>query len=283
MTEKSPKFVISAAEARSTAAVDDFLRSLIGSAGKSLARPPISNFPVAAAGLGSSTGRVFLGVNVEFPGVPLHHSIHAEQFLIANLALHGEPSLSSLAVSAAPCGHCRQFLQELRRASDLRISISGDSDEPLRSLLPRRFGPSDLLPGGAAFLLEPRRNLLALHVNSDASSDLSAAALAAADASHAPYSGCPSGVAVADRAGRVFAGSYMESAAYNPSLGPVQAAVVAFIVGGGGGFEEITAAVLVEVEGAAVAQEETARMLLRAISPSCEFTAIRCVKKKNED
>ena len=75
----------------------------------------------------------------------------------------------------------------------------------------------------------------------------------------------------------------MESAAYNPSLGLVQAAVVAFIVGGDGGFEEITVAVLVEVEGATVAQEETARMLLRVISPNCDFTAIRCVKKKNEE
>jgi hypothetical protein len=39
--------------------------------------------------------------------------VHGEQFLIANLLLHKERSLQSLAISAAPCGHCRQFYSEL--------------------------------------------------------------------------------------------------------------------------------------------------------------------------
>ncbi|CAN6855743.1 unnamed protein product, partial [Brassica oleracea var. botrytis] len=51
--------------------------------------------------------RIFLGVNVEFPGLPLHHSIHAEQFLVTNLTLNDERHLRHFAVSAAPCGHCR--------------------------------------------------------------------------------------------------------------------------------------------------------------------------------
>lgn len=32
---------------------------------------------------------------------------------MANLVQHNEPSLVSLAISAAPCGHCRQFYSEL--------------------------------------------------------------------------------------------------------------------------------------------------------------------------
>jgi cytidine deaminase len=39
--------------------------------------------------------------------------VHGEQFLMANLLLHKERSLHSLAISAAPCGHCRQFYSEL--------------------------------------------------------------------------------------------------------------------------------------------------------------------------
>lgn len=39
--------------------------------------------------------------------------VHGEQFLMANLVLHNEHSLHSLAISAAPCGHCRQFYSEL--------------------------------------------------------------------------------------------------------------------------------------------------------------------------
>nr|GEW08232.1 cytidine deaminase 1-like [Tanacetum cinerariifolium] len=92
-------------------------------------------------------------------------------------------------------------------------------------------------------------------------------ALAAARGSHAPYSGCPSGVALMDCDGNVYKGMYMESAAYNPSMMPVQAALVAYMVGGGGGYDRIVAAVLVEKEGAMVSQEETARLLLKHISP----------------
>lgn len=272
---------------------------------KSLARPPISRFNVGAVGYGSS-GRIFFGVNVEFPGLPLHHSIHAEQFLATNLSLHSEPRLDFLAVSSAPCGHCRQFLQELRAAPAINILITDHHQndavqvsgseirsgfEPLLSLLPRRFGPDDLLSRDVPLLLEPHDNGLKFPFpigidtrrngeNGAVEEDelLKRAALEAANRSHAPYSKCPSGVAILDSDGRVYSGSYTESAAYNPSLGPVQAALVAYIATGGcGGYEKIAAAVLVEKEGAVIKQEETARLLLRTISPRCELRAFHCV------
>lgn len=70
----------------------------------------------------------------------------------------------------------------------------------------------------------------------------------------------------------------MESAAYNPSMGPVQAALVAYVAGGdGGGYEKIVAAVLVEKDGVEVKQEHTARLLLQMISPKCEFRVVHCI------
>ena len=54
-----------------------------------------------------------MGVNMELPGLPLNASIHAEQCLITNMVLHGEQSVSEISISAAPCGHCRQFMCEL--------------------------------------------------------------------------------------------------------------------------------------------------------------------------
>lgn len=68
--------------------------------------------PCRAIGLGE-TGRIYVGVNLEFPNLPLHHSVHAEQFLIANAVAHGERGLKRITVNAAPCGHCRQFIAEL--------------------------------------------------------------------------------------------------------------------------------------------------------------------------
>ncbi|KAJ4708629.1 Cytidine deaminase [Melia azedarach] len=301
-----PRFVIEASEAESLAqksglTVPQLLPTLVKSA-QTLARPPISNYHVGVVGLGSS-GRIFFGGNLEFPGLPLHHSVHAEQFLITNLILNAEPKIQYFAVSSAPCGHCRQFLQEIRDAPDIKIFIASSEntnsdmkDEhnlnyyPLSHFLPDRFGPDDLLDKDVPLLLETHHNGLSFvnedgndHQNlcngqiSEHSVTLKSAALEAANKSHAPYSKCPSGVAIMDSEGKIYKGSYMESAAYNPSLGPVQAALVAYVAGGnGGGYERIVAAVLVEKEGPIVGQEQTARMLLQVISPKCQFNVFHC-------
>ncbi|XP_024527536.1 cytidine deaminase 1 [Selaginella moellendorffii] len=267
-------FVIAADDAEqqrssSGMSIQAFLGSLVEPT-RDLARPPISNFRVGAVGLGSS-GRVFRGVNLEFPGLPLHHSVHAEQFLVANLAQHGEISIEFLAVSAAPCGHCRQFLQELRGAKDLELFIVDD----------------DLLAQDLDFplLLESRNNGLVfegldhkcyrgreedgLDLSGLEDESLRDTALEAANKSYAPYTGCPSGVAIFTRSARVFAGSYCESAAFNPSLPPLQAAIVAFVANGGGGYQDIVCAVLVEKKNSSVQQAPTTRMALDQISPRC--------------
>ncbi|KAF5935111.1 hypothetical protein HYC85_026240 [Camellia sinensis] len=307
-----PRFVIEASEASSMAtnsglSLLQLLPTLVKSA-QTLARPPISNYHVGAVGLGSD-GRIFVGVNLEFPGLPLHHSVHAEQFLVTNLVVHGSPRLLALAVSAAPCGHCRQFLQELRHASDLQIFITSDEQgqhkpsnfKPLSSFLSNPFGPFDLLDNQTPLILEPHDNGLSISnpKNSNCSNlcngnresctqngfqlgELEVEALRAANNSHAPYSGCPSGVALMDCKGKIYRGSYMESAAYNPSVGPVQAAVVAYVAeGGGGGYDRIVGGVLVERQGATVMQEHTARLFLKLISPKCEFRVVHCVSDSN--
>ena len=48
-----------------------------------------------------------------YPPPPTMTQIHAEQCLLVNCLHHGESSIKALAVSAAPCGHCRQFYSEL--------------------------------------------------------------------------------------------------------------------------------------------------------------------------
>ncbi|KAK8453522.1 hypothetical protein SEVIR_5G296600v4 [Setaria viridis] len=269
-----------AAAAAGVATVQDLLPLLVPSAMKR-AIAPISRFPVGAVGLGAS-GRVYVGVNLEFRGLPLCHSVHAEQFLVANAAAAGESALSAVAVSHMPCGHCRQFLQEIRGASGIQILVTSDAEEgcapewrTVASLLLRPFGPHDLLPEDVPLVLEKHGNPLGDPVpavaNGFAAGDLEArlreAAEAAARAAHAPYSECPSGFAVADGDGRIYAGGCLESAAYNPTLGPVQAAIIAMVAAGGGPAGDVVAAALVEKERAAVAQEATARIFLDAVSP----------------
>lgn len=309
-----PKFVIEASEAETMAeklglkSVLHLLPTIVRTSQK-LSRVPISNFAVAAAGL-CADGRIFVGVNLEFPGLPLHHSVHAEQFLITNLSLYPQSRLENVVVSAYPCGHCRQFLQEIRGAPNIQIlvlqndggndkldQINGCPDDdgnasfkPLSYFLPHRFGPDDLLDKDVPLILETQENSLVLgtdEINENGNlcngfsalkeRELVSAALEAANRSHAPYSRCPSGVALIDDQGQIYKGSYMESAAYNPSIGPAQAAVIAYVAAGrGGGYDKIVGAVLVEKEGAVVKQEDTVRLFFNTVSPKCDFHVFHC-------
>ncbi|VVA94785.1 unnamed protein product [Arabis nemorensis] len=255
---------------------------------------PISGINVGAVGLGSSDDMIFLGINVELPGLPLHHSIHAVQFLVTNLALNSQRFLRDLVVSSndstfdAPCGHCRQFLQELRESPIIKILTKNPEKNEneyveLKSLFPR--SETLILPEDfpVPLLLQTRNNGLTLTGDicecDDSCTHLKCRALAAANKSFAPYSKCPSGVALRDCDGKVYRGWYMESVAFNPSLGPLQAALVDFVASGGKGFEKIVEAVLVEKKDAVVSQEKTARMILETIAatnPMCVSNVFHC-------
>ncbi|CAL8468160.1 g7699 [Coccomyxa elongata] len=245
-----------------------------------LARPPTSAFPVGAIGLGVS-GRVYVGVNLEFPNLPLHHSVHAEQFLVANAAAAGERGLTRITVNAAPCGHCRQFLAELITAETMEIVYKGKCYH-LDDILVDKFCPSDLIePGTTPLLLEPQRNNVCLAEDFSATAASSVvtqeavhAAVDAAVQSYAPYSRCPAGLALVTTSGRVYGGGVIESCAYNPTLNPLQSAYIAFAAAGEGEFSQVCGAVLVELPGSAVSHEHSTRTALATIAPGAELTVL---------
>ena len=234
---------------------------------KKLAVPPISNFYVGVVALGTS-GNIYYGANQEFPGEALSFTVHAEQAAVVNAMAHGETGLQMLAVSAAPCGYCRQFLNELTTASTLTILRPDLPPASLASLLPHAFGPTDL--GVDAALMSPQSHGLTL----DAPGELAAAALAAANASYAPYTRAYAGVALRARDGAIFSGSLAENAAYNPSMSPLEAAIVNLVINGGKSYADIAEAVLVEVDGV-ISQEGATRAVLRAIGdlPLVRYTS----------
>jgi len=208
---------------------------------------------------------LYLGVNLEFKEVPVHQTVHAEQFLVANCLHNNEEKLQHLAVNVPPCGLCRQFLNELPDAKEMDIAISSlGVTQRLEELLPHSFGPAEL-GDGAQQLLQPQQHNLKLHVESAVRSssvdvthilqhrafasttcDMSVehVALEAANQSYCPYSGCPSGVALEMSDGSVYAGAYAENAAFNPSLQPMQ---VMRVPGAGIGVAVVAAAVVVVV------------------------------------
>ncbi|DBB08789.1 hypothetical protein WJX82_003795 [Trebouxia sp. C0006] len=260
---------------------DDLLQSLITPA-SSLARPPISSFHVGAVGLGVS-GRLYVGVNLEFARLPVNNSVHAEQFLVVNAVHHEERAITKMAVSAAPCGHCRQFYSELCCAETITFFFGGKSFG-LADILPQRFGPADLLTEpDTPLLLQPQHNPLELTAeaqelvasrNEVPFLEAAKAALQQAIQSYAPYSHCPSGLAIATAGGAVYSGPYLESAAFNPSLGPLQAAVIDAVTDGIAYYTEVQEVVLVEVKDAHVQHAANVRIILEQIAPSALLTVL---------
>lgn len=218
------------------------------------AKPPVSNFRVGAIARGTS-GKHYFGANLEFAGEALSFTVHAEQAAVVNAWMSGEPGIDAVATSAAPCGYCRQFLNELVTASDLVVHMDGTRHR-LADLLPHSFGPRDL--GVSGGLLTPAAHGLSI----EDKDDTALAALAAANMSYAPYSKAHAGVALRLRSGDVIGGAYAENAAFNPSFSPLQAALSQLNMRGGS-WADIAEAVLVE---AAPMHASATRTVLSAIS-----------------
>lgn len=245
-----------------------FLNRMLAQA-KSLARPAISQYAVGAVAVGIS-GKAYLGTNLEFLNQPLSHTVHAEQFAVAVARHHGETGIRQLAVSALPCGHCRQFLLELGNL-DLPITLL-ETETPvnvtLRDLLPYPF----LLADADQSLLNQDVVPLQFH-EAPRLEDLGPYALDAASRAYVPYTHCYSGVAVRLEDGTIITGQALESAAYNPTLTALQDALIHLVVAQRE-YHEIREVLLVEMEGAPVSSASTLWNVVKALSPlaQLEFT-----------
>ncbi|MBI6550385.1 cytidine deaminase [Xenorhabdus lircayensis] len=218
---------------------------------------PISHFYVGAIARGKS-GNLYFGANMEFAGVPLQQTVHAEQSAITHAWLRGEKKLVSITINYSPCGHCRQFMNELNSGTQLAVYLPNRPRLTLADYLPEAFGPRDLID--TPLLLDTVN-----HGHQLATSDaLVQAALDAANLSHAPYSQSHAGIALQDEQGKVYTGRYAENAAFNPSLPPLQAALI-FMNMSGGNCQSIKRAVLVEGENSHLSQWNATKTTLTAL------------------
>lgn len=232
----------------------------------SLSTCPISGFKVGAiveAYRKEAQGPFYLGANLELADQPLKMTIHAEQSAIGNAWHQGETRLRRLYVNEAPCGHCRQFMNELNQVGEMEFVVNqlGQDQQKvykITELLPDAFGPADLkqeerlLSSPAASLNTPEPE--------DA---LVVAATKAANQSYAPYSGCYSGVALLLESGDIVTGQYAENAAFNPGMTAVEAVLCNLRVTHLGQPEQrIIDAVMVEAS-TATSHKESAQSILR--------------------
>jgi cytidine deaminase len=244
----------------------DLMPALIPLAGER-ARPLLSGYKVGAVGQGHSRS-LYFGANFEMPAGPLSLTIHAEQAVVINALTHSETGLKKLAISAAPCGVCRQFLYELASARDLEILLADRPPLRLVDTLPQAFGPNDI---GVAGGLMAEASAMPAAAERQAAPLFRMAGLVAAR-SYVPYTGSKAGIALRLADGSVHCGFAIENAAFNPELIPLQVGVSALTMAGG--------AVGTVVEAAHVAARDdkldyapTTEILLHKLAPSCAFSA----------
>ncbi|MGX5174894.1 cytidine deaminase [Aliikangiella sp. IMCC44653] len=248
----------------------------------SFAKPPVSEFKVGAIASGSQLNdkgfaNLYLGANFEYVGQALCHSLHAEQAAVSNAWLHGEDSVGHVATSAAPCGHCRQFLYEVSGGKSLLILMpqngetitqrsysSAIAQVELTALLPDAFGPLDL--GCQQLLMQSLKQSVITPLETQDSLILNA--WEAANESYAPYTKNYSGVALQSKDGAVFCGRYAENVAHNPSLVALTAALSQAILSCPSfNLNSLQRVVLVESESLS-SQKNISEILTSAISPN---------------
>ncbi|MBR4331799.1 MAG: cytidine deaminase [Clostridia bacterium] len=110
---------------------------------------PYSRFRVGACLL-TEDGRVFTGCNIE--NASYGATICAERTAAVKAVSEGATKFLAIAIAAEqeaawPCGLCRQFLREFGPTMRVIVGKKGGPFETaaLDELLPRSFGPEDLL------------------------------------------------------------------------------------------------------------------------------------------
>ena len=222
---------------------------------------------------------LFLGANIEFPAQALTQTIHAEQSAIINAWLQGAMQIDAIAVTATPCGYCRQFLYELEGSENLKVilhdRIGGKTTQHnLSDLLPAAFGPHEL--GSTTGLMASPAQLADLNLQSFSNDPFVLKAMAAAKKSYAPYSENFAGCAIATGDGKMYAGRYAENAAFNPSLSALQTAIIRMTMDQPGAKNSINRAMLVE-RPTAISQRAVCELLLQTVAPSVKLEYFEAV------
>ncbi|MGB1974185.1 MAG: cytidine deaminase [Vibrio toranzoniae] len=243
---------------------DDELRIALLPFAAAYAYVPLSNFYVGAIVRGLS-GTLYFGANLEIAGAQLGQTVHAEQSAISHAWMKGEEGISDITINFSPCGHCRQFMNELTTAKELKVQLPQRDEMSLQEYLPDSFGPADL---GITTGLMAKLNH---EYQSDETTPLVVRALEALNRSHAPYTKNLSGVSLQLTTGELFTGAYAENAAFNPSLPPLQVALVQLKMAGFD-FEQIENAALVEIADGSISHLADTQSTLEAINPDIPVT-----------
>lgn len=244
---------------------DKELMVVMASSMKEMAVTPISSYQVPIVGLEKESGDLIIGWNVEFLAANLSVTIHAEQFLFSRSYQRGTTISEFALAEPMPCGHCRQFIWEFAGADKITVTNMKGYSLKMKDILPLGFGPSEL---GRKGITRFRKNFDLEHETDE----LATAALDAANRSYAPYTETASGIALKTKDNAIFTGSYVENVAFNPSLSPMQSAIIELLANSRR-FDEIVDAALVQSKGS-IDQRAEASILLSIMAPRVRLNSL---------
>ena len=237
---------------------------------RELASPPVSDYHVGAVGLAERSGDLLLGGNLELPGASIWHTVHGEGSVTLLARARGERIATLALTQARPCAHCRQVLTEIDGAHGdegrppLRLIDPAGHVLTLPDLYPWPFAPDDLGVRGCVPGVDAWPGL-ALR-DPGIPPRVAAALVAAGRRAHAPYSGAPSAVVLRLHGEALLAGSVLENVAFNPTIGPLQDALV-IARASGTDLAAVDAAWLAEPAGAPVSHAASTRDALATLVP----------------
>lgn len=238
---------------------------------------PASHFQTGAVAMaatgGEGGGSLFIGANMEFTHLALNQTVHAEQAAVINAWHHGVNRIEALAVTAVPCGYCRQFLFEIENTATMRIVTpsrqkGGCRHAFLEDLLPEAFTPMVLGREARFMALSSRSRTIRLPAF--ARDRLVAGACEAAENSYAPYTHNYAGCAIQTGQGEIYSGRCMESVAHNPGLIALQCAIMMVHLACVDPPPSVERVVLVEKQTTA-SQRSLSEVLLRSWAPGIEL------------
>jgi cytidine deaminase len=238
---------------------------------RTLADPPISGYWVGIVGLEQDTGDLVLGGNLEFPGTHLGTTVHGEGFVMTRAYQRGT-SIATLALNRAhPCAHCRQYISEFAASAGLTLIDTLGHRLSLADIYPWPFAPSALGEMGAVPGIDHNPNLDVTGV--DLRDDVHAALVDAGRRAWTPYSGCPSAVVLEMSDDTSWSGAAVESVAFNPTMPPLQSALIAARAHGYA-WSDIRAAWLGTTLGGDVDMSRPTVDLLAVIAPDAVLTVV---------
>jgi cytidine deaminase len=199
-------------------------------------------------------------------------TIHGEQFAVSlAYSLGGVKGFDIFAQQAPSCGHCVQFLNEIKGAKEIEYIIPDYSKAKLGSMMKYTFSPEALglktrLFSSPEFELEK----ISASRNQEAASKL----FEVTQRSYAPYSQCPGGAIILSKSGKMYWGSYIENVAFNPVVTPFHAALI-HMISKGETYLDIERVLIAEKENCSVSHSKPADSLLDSINRKATLEVIK--------